>query len=228
MSVRDAASLDVLAGIGVAARLAADLAVSLPDPRVQVKGRVAVSLRPWTGTGSVVPVAARRRSATGDRPAWFAPAMAGALDAVAAGTGLGIHFVALQADRDDAVHRAVAERMLSPATFASPDVRTVVGEVASCEAVVAMRYHAGVAALLGGRPAVLIGYSPKVPSLAREVPGGMSGLAWDRVGLEALPRALEAVLDRGEAVVEGRARLRVREQVNDQVLDQLLEAARPT
>ncbi|MEX2658148.1 MAG: polysaccharide pyruvyl transferase family protein [Acidimicrobiales bacterium] len=224
VSVRDQGSVDLLSRLGIRASLAADLAVSLPTPRVQVEGRVAVSLRPWTGGGGALPVALRRRGRTPATPEWFAPAMAAALDEVAGRSGLVVHFIALQADRDDAVHREVADRMRSPVTFDVPDVHTVVDEVASCQAVVAMRYHAGIAALLGGRPAVLIGYSPKVPSLAAEVPGGMAGLAWDEASLAGLPAAVERVLDRGEAVVEGRERLREREQVNDQVIDRLLEA----
>lgn len=226
VSVRDHGSVDLLARLGIRASLAADLAVSLPTPRVQVEGRVAVSLRPWTGGGGALPVALRRRGRTPTTPSWFAPAMAAALDEVAGRTDLGVHFVALQADRDDAVHKEVAARMRSPAAFAVPDVRTVVDEVASCQAVVAMRYHAGIAALLGGRPAVLIGYSPKVPSLAAEVPGGMAGLAWDESSLTGLPAAVEQVLDQDEAVVAGRERLREREQVNDQVIDRLLDAIR--
>jgi polysaccharide pyruvyl transferase WcaK-like protein len=115
--------------------------------------------------------------------------------------------------------------MRSGATFATPDVRTVLAEVAGCEAVVAMRYHAAVAAVLGGRPAVLLGYSPKVPALAADVPGGLAGLAWDHRAPGALPAALAGVLGRGAEVIAGRERLRRREQANDTVLDRLLEEA---
>lgn len=224
VSVRDAGSVEVLRSLGIEAALAADLAVSLPTPQVKVEARVGVSLRPWTGTSRWLPVAVGR-SVTPSLPAWFVPAMAAALDGVASSTGLAIHFVALQADRDDAVHHLVADHMRSAVTFAVPDVGTVVAELASCQAVVAMRYHAGIAALLGGRPAVLIGYSPKVPSLALEVPRGMAGLSWEPAPLATLDRTLDQVLHQGEAVVEGRERLRERERRNDEVLDKLLDAA---
>jgi polysaccharide pyruvyl transferase CsaB len=185
VSVRDEASRQVLDDLGVRSRLAADLAVSLPLPRVEVEGRIGVSLRPWTGARGRLPVAMRRsRAAT---PPWFATGMAASLDAVAARTGLDVHFIALQADRDDAVHREVAARMAAPATSSRPDVHGLVDEVAACEVVVAMRYHAGIAALLGGRPAALLGYSPKVSSLAGDVPGGMVALTWDRGAVETLP-----------------------------------------
>jgi hypothetical protein len=134
-----------------------------------------------------------------------------------------VHFVALQSDRDDALHRQVAGRMRTAATTAVPTVDTVVGELAACEVVVAMRYHAGIAALLGGRPAVLVGYSPKVSALTGDVPGGMAGVTWDAQSLASLPETLDHVIGRGEAVVEGRERLREREGRNDDVLDLLLE-----
>lgn len=224
ISVRDAGSQALLRSLGLTSTLAADLAVSLPPPGVPAAGRLAVALRPWTGRRSIVPVSRRRRSAT-TTPPWFLPGMAAALDDVVVRTGLAVHFVAFQSDRDGAVHRAVAARMRTAATFAAPDVDDVVTEVASCQAVVAMRYHAGIAALLGGRPAVLLGYSPKVSSLASEVPRGMAGLRWGPGAPPAVADALLPLLPAGEAVVEARERLRDRERANDGVLDRLLEAA---
>jgi polysaccharide pyruvyl transferase WcaK-like protein len=221
-SVRDAPSQDLLSSLGVSSLLAADLAVSLPYPRVEVEPRIGVSLRPWSAAQHVLPVGVRRRAPTVGAPPWFVSSAAHALDAVAARTGLAVHFVALQRDRDDAVHRQVAARMRSSATTAIPTVHTVVDELAACEAVIAMRYHAGIAALLGGRPAVLIGYSPKVSALAAEVPGGMAEASWDAQALVSLPATLDHVLGRGQAVVEGRERLREREARNDDVLDLLL------
>ena len=224
VSVRDAGSQALLRSIGVSSTLAADLAVSLPTPGAAASGRLAVALRPWTGIRSIVPVSRRRRSAA-TTPPWFLPSMAAGLDDVADRTGLAVHFVAFQPDRDDAVHRAVAEHMRTEATFASPDVRGVVAEVASCQAVVAMRYHAGIAALLGGRPAVLLGYSPKVSSLAAEVPHGMAGLRWGPGASPDVADALLSVMGAAEAVLEARDRLRERERADDDVLDRLLDAA---
>ncbi len=224
VSVRDLASQDLLRSLGVPSTLAADLAVSLPAPQVRVEGRVAVALRPWTGARSMVPVE-RRRTGGSPAPEWFVPGMAAALDQVADRTGLALHFVALQRDRDDAVHRAVADRMRATVTFATPDLDTVVAEVAACEAVIAMRYHAGIAALLGGRPAVLIGYSSKVASLAADVPGGMKALAWGPAAPGALADALVSVVGATGPVCDARERLRSRELGNDVVIDRLLEAA---
>jgi hypothetical protein len=182
-----------------------------------------VSLRPWTGGRHVLPAGVRRRAPTVGAPPWFVASAAIALDAMAARTGLAVHFVALQRDRDDVLHREVAGRMRASATTAVPTVHTVVDELAACEVVIAMRYHAGIAALLGGRPAVLVGYSPKVAALAADVPGGMAGTSWDAQSLASLPATLDLVLAGGEAVVEGRERLREREGRNDDVLDRLLD-----
>lgn len=223
-SVRDKQSQDLLRSIGVASMLAADLALSLPLPQVEVQGRIGVSLRPWTGSKHVLPVALRRSSSSASAPPWFVSGMAAALDEAVSRSGLAVHFVALQGDRDDAVHREVAAQMRSSATFSVPTIHTVVDEIAGCEAVVAMRYHAGIAALLGGRPAVLVGYSPKVAAFAREVPGGMAGTSWDPASLVALPAALDGVRENHEAVIEGRDRLRDRERRNDEVIDRLLDA----
>lgn len=232
VSVRDAASAGVLAGLGVPAVLAADLAVSLPlpapDSRPEVEGRsdrLAVSLRPWSGGGGLLPVSLGRRGRR-DVPAssWFASAMAAALDAAAGVTGLAVHFVALQAVRDGPLHESVATLMRTPSTSAAPDVHSVVEEIASCRAVVAMRYHAGIAALLGGRPAVLLDYSPKVGSLAEDVPDGFARLRLDPTSVAELPDALGRTLRHPRAVVEGRDRLRHREAGNDEVLDRLVEA----
>lgn len=226
ISVRDEHSRAALAELGVRATLAADLAIGLPIPQVEVEDRLAVSLRPWAGRRHLLPVSWHHRGGS-DPPAppWFIEGMAAALDRSCATTGLTVHFVALQADRDDVVHRAVAALMRTPCTFATPGVSTVVAEVAASRAVVAMRYHAGVAALLGGRPAALIGYSPKVAALAGDVPGGMCALSWQGGALTSLPTELGRLLDEGGAVVEARARLRERERRNDDVVDAVLEAA---
>ena len=222
-SVRDRASQDLLGTLGVESVLSADLALSLPNPQVEVEPRIGVSLRPWAGTRHLLPVALRRTTTTAT-PAWFLTGMAAALDEIVVRTGLDVHFIAMQADRDDAVHRQVAARMRSGATTAAPGLDGIVGEVASCQVVVAMRYHAGIAAVLGGRPAVLVGYSPKVPALAGEVPGGLVGTSWECEALSGLPGAVDQVIGRGEVVVEGRGRLRARETVNDEVIDRLLDA----
>ena len=222
VSVRDAESVALLTGMGLRQPiLAADLALSLPLPTAAPEDRMVVSLRPWAER-SRMPV--QLRWERGLDQEWFADAMAAALDATARSSGLPTHFVAFQRDRDERLHRRVADRMTTPTTLSSPDVADVVDEVARSRVVIGMRYHAGVAAVLAGRPTVLISYSDKVASLARELGDGGVGLRWEPDDVAQIPKAVDEVLASSGHVVAARQRLRVREQGNDVVLDQLLAA----
>jgi polysaccharide pyruvyl transferase CsaB len=227
LSVRDADSAALLRGLGLdGVRLAADLALSLPLPDVQPADELVVALRPWQGRG-IPPV--EHRWAEGLGHEWFVRGMAEALDRTAASTGLGVRFVAFQQDRDDVLHRLVAARMRTPAVVSRPTLDTILPEIARARVVVAMRYHGGIAALLGGRPAVLLSYSDKVASLAAEVGPGFAGLAWDEEAVRGLTEHVRKVGDRSDEVTAARERLRAREAVNDEVVDDLLErAARAT
>jgi polysaccharide pyruvyl transferase CsaB len=221
VSVRDAESADLLEGLGLPRpTLAADLALSLPVPTVEPADRMVVSLRPWAGTRTAVPVVLRWESGLDN--SWFAESMAAALDTTARSTGLPTHFVAFQRDRDDRLHQMVADRMTTPTSLSCPSLATVVDEVAASRVVVGMRYHAGIAAVLAGRPSVLISYSDKVSSLARDVGHGAVGLTWQPEDVAQIPKAVHEVLDAEADVVEARGRLRERERGNDEVLDRLL------
>ncbi len=222
-SVRDRDSVELLTEVGLAKpELAADLAVSLPTPEVARRDVVAVCLRPWAG-GGALPVS--RNWDRGLHDDAFLDAVASALDEVAGRTGLGIHFVAFQAGRDDRLHDLVRERMRTSATSAVPGLARVVDEVAQARVAISVRYHGAIAATLGGVPSVLLGYSGKVRSLADELGRGASLTGWSRDDVAALPRLVDDVLDRDEHVLEARSRLRVRELGNDDALDRLLAAA---
>ena len=221
ISVRDAESADLLESLGLPRPvLGADLALSLPLPRVAPIDRMVVSLRPWAGTRTALPVAMRWQGGLDND--WFAEAMAAALDTTARSTGLPTHFVAFQRDRDDRLHQMVADRMTTPASLTCPSVEGVIDEVAASRVVIGMRYHAGIAAVLAGRPSVLISYSDKVSSLARDVGTGAIGLTWRPDDVAQIPKAVDEVLDAAPSVGEARDRLRERERGNDEVLDRLL------
>lgn len=227
VSVRDADSADVLTSLGLPRPLvAADLALSLPVPGVEaeaeVADRMAVCLRPWRGAASRLPVALRRPGPA--TPTWFVEATAAALDRCARRSGLATHFVAFQGDRDHEIHQAVAARMTTDVSFAVPTLDDVIDEVARCRLVVAMRYHGGIAAVLAGRPVALIGYSPKVASLAAEIGPGAAALGWDAPSLDRLPEAVATITGQDDVVIDARGRLREREGLNDRVLERLLGA----
>jgi polysaccharide pyruvyl transferase WcaK-like protein len=220
LTVRDDASADLLAAIGLLRpTVAADLALSLPAPTAAPSDRIVVCLRPWSGRRHHLP-ARLRRHGPDDR---FATDAAASLDALSAATGLPVHLVAFDAPKDSPLQEAVAARMRSLPTMASPNRRQVLDEVAASRLVVAMRYHGGMAAVLAGRPTVLIGYSPKVDALALELGPGAAARRWSPDGLGDLTAAATAVLGRGDDVLAARDRLVLREQANGDLLDRLLE-----
>lgn len=220
LAVRDAASADVLEGIGLERpAVTADLTLSLPPPPVEPLERIVVCLRPWSGRRHRLP-ARFRRHRPDDR---FVAGAAAALDDLAASLALPVHLVAFDAPKDGPLHEAVAARMRHTPTLASPDRGHILGEVAASRLVVAMRYHGGMAAVLGGRPSVLVGYSPKVDALALELGPGAASRRWSVDGLGDLAGAAALVLDRGDDVLAARARLAERERGNGALLDHLLE-----
>ena len=178
-----------------------------------------VCLRPWSGRRHRVP-ARFRRHAVDDR---FVAGAARALDELSASTGLPVHFVAFDAPKDDPLHRRVAAQMTHIPSLSSPNLHDVLGEVAASRLVVSMRYHGGMAAVLAGRPAMLVGYSAKVDSLAADIGPGAVGLRFDAGGLGDLAGAAASIIDRGDDVVAARGRLAERERGNGLVLDQLVE-----
>jgi polysaccharide pyruvyl transferase CsaB len=225
-TARDAASAQLMRDLGVSpVELTADLAFALPVPAVAVEDSLVVCLRPWTGRRGRLPVALRR---PGDDVApWFVAAMAGTLDAAASATGLAVRLVAFQADRDGPLHDRVAERLTVPVSTVRPDVDDVVDEVARGRVVVAMRYHALVSAVLGGRPAVSLGYDAKVDSLAADVGSGVVARGCDRSAVESVAEAIVELATNDHAsaeagVVDARARLRRREHGNGTALELLL------
>ncbi len=221
-TARDAVSAELLQSLGVGpVRVAADLALSLPVPEVSVEDRLVVALRPWTGRRGILPAGMGRTGRSVDD--WFVPEMARALDQAAGASGLEVRFVAFQADRDGTVHERVAEAMSTTATTVCPGVDEVVDEVARGRVVVAMRYHALVAAVLGARPAVALGYDLKVASLAADAGAEVLSLPWSRSVVADLPGAvMEATRGDGRGVAEARERLKVREQANGAALEHLL------
>lgn len=223
IAVRDRASAELLEAVGVpGALVSADLAFAVAPPAVpEQEDRLVVMLRPWSSERSRLPAAAQA-----DRtPEVHLDALARALDAAATRTGLQIEFVALQRDRDDAVHAEVAARMSTPTTRTVPTLAELLPTVARARAVVAMRYHGGIAATLAGIPSVLIGYAPKVEALAGELGSGGKVLGWDPADLADIPEALNAVLPHGRAVTRTRADLQARQAGNRDVLERLLMAA---
>ena len=219
VGVRNVESANLLRSIGVINVMeTADLTFAHPIPVSSATERIVVCLRPPV-FGGLRPVASRSHI---QDPEWIRAA-ALALDQLAESTGLGVHFVAMQIDRDRVVHQAVQAAMRAEATHADPTLETVYETIGSARLVVAMRYHGGIGAVVGGRPAVMLGYSSKVDSLVRQVGEGFVGLGTDTDALASIPEAAATIMDRSDAVLEARARLRSIERLNEDILDRLLE-----
>lgn len=227
VTVRDHGSLDLLRALGIErVRLAADLAVALPSPDRAADDVICACLRPWRPTRGLLPVSTRSGADITAEP--MVARLAAGLDDAAARTGMPVRFVALQPGWDDRLHERVAERLSCGAELASPPADQVLGEVAASRVVVAMRYHAGIAAVLAGRPSVLIGYDPKLDGLAAVLGPAGALLAWDDAALAGLGPAVPAALAHGDRVPVALRELRAREAANDDLLDELLRTAART
>lgn len=225
ISVRDTASAEVLRSLGIGGvRVAADLAVSLPAPDVAPADVLCACLRPWRAGRTRLPV--RTRVGTDITPTTMVDRLARGLDRAAGALGLPIRLVAMQPGWDDLLHARVADRLLADVELCSPPADRVLDVIAASRAVVAMRYHAGIAALLAGRPTTLVGYDPKLTALAGAMRGAARLLDWTPADLDHLGAATVVVAGTGGAgLAAALADLRARERGNDAVLDEVLELA---
>ena len=222
LTVRDDDSARLLSEVGLRnVTVTADLAYGLPVPTADAAEQIVACLRPFSGSGGLIP--ARRsdlRTLEGDER--VAAAAAG-LDELSRRSSLPIHLLAFEAERDDRYHGLIAERMTQPVTTGVATVDTAFDEVARSRLVVGMRYHAVVAAVMAGRPAVVIGYSPKVRSLAHRL--GDAGLLVDN-DPASYRHVAEGVdlLGRDDSVLGIRAERRAAEAGNDSALDRFLSS----
>jgi polysaccharide pyruvyl transferase WcaK-like protein len=224
VGARDRATCDQLRAIGCRdVRLTADLAFSLPPPEVAVRDELVVCLRPRNVGGGWRPASA------GWQRGLPTPAQVGALARtfgdLARALGLELRFVAFQADRDGELHDAIADRVRGvEVTCVRPSVTTVLGEVARGRLVLAMRFHAAVAAVLAGRPVLAAAYSSKVGALASDAPRTVHPLDVPLTRVRPAHAAdVLAVGDHHHA--DALAELRSRERGNGAVLDRLLEVS---
>lgn len=219
--VRDDDSAELLTTRGLTAIATADLVVATPTPRVEPADRIVVCLRPHTPGGGFLPVRWQRDTWDTERIS----AIATALDNAATANRLTTAFVAFEPHRDQPLHEAVAARMTTPTETLTPDSDTLLAEVARSRLVVATRFHAGIAALVGHRPAVLVGYAPKVRTLAARLSGMYPLIADSSEGFTNLPRAIEQALAVEPSRIEAElTSLRADEAINDRYLEQALHA----
>lgn len=214
--VRDHDSADRLLGWGLdSVRVGSDAVIGERVDPVEPEDTVCVILRPANRRG----IGTAASKASGPPSASRVARLAEALGSVSDATGLSIRMVAFQESRDMPIHRALADRLGSGIDLVVPGLDDVLAEVGRSRLVITMRYHGAIAALLYGRPAVLLDYSPKMGSLAAE------GGRWAPLvsPLESEPdrmvRAAEAALAVASRSAEARDLLRSRLVENDRALD---------
>ena len=227
IAVRDEASADALAALGIERVVrAADLAwLATPPTAIEGTGTLGVCLRA-PQTARLLPAALGPRGRLTDD---LAATIAAAIDATATATGLTTRFIAFEADADDPVHRQVADHMDTPAETHTPGLTDVLATVAATEAMVTMRYHGAIAAALSGSGVVTLDFSPKLGSLAADLGSACCHLSPSAPdGLSRLPEAVTAALAARSALPEAVARLRALAARNVDVLDDLLAAGGAT
>lgn len=215
IAVRDASSAEIARSCGVSEPiLAADLALRLDTPRVQQGDIVAVCLRAPVRSGLGT---AARKASNGPPETWLRAAAA-AIDAVAGAHGLTVEFVALQPDRDGEVHRRLADMLGSAAVDTTPDLETVVPSIARARLVLTMRYHGAISALLGARPAVVLGYSPKMSQIVSDVGRGFR-LVGQAIDTDEILSAADGALHEAAHVGDALDTLRSREMGNRRAIE---------
>lgn len=218
IAVRDRASADRLEGWGLrGVRVGSDPVIGEEAPPVDPGDTMCVILRPANRGG--MRTASSAAAEAGLSPDPRTGGMAAALDAAAGAAGLSIRLVAFQKSRDLPLLRSAARRLRSDAALSAPSLDDVLREVGRSRLVITMRYHGAIAALLHGRPAVLLDYSPKMASLASEG-GGWAPLASPLLSdPDSLVKAVERALAGRKRAAEVRGMLRERLAENDRALD---------
>jgi polysaccharide pyruvyl transferase CsaB len=208
VTVRDVRSQAVLHAFGVDARVACDMAwhvaspLAPPEPVVSERPRVLLALRPWDinprGRRSLLPVSLSKTRHAVPYAARLNNTL-GRLDAA----GYAITALTMQPGRDDHVY----DTLDVPFDVTEPTVETLLDAVSQHDVMVAMRYHAGVAATMARMPSVLIGYSDKVTSLAENLHEGARHLPFAPDSFSTLDTAISDLLkDQAAPVALARAR----------------------
>ncbi len=167
-TVRDVASAEALRRLGVGdVEVGADPTYSWDVPAAHAvtspdrKPEVLISVRPWF---------LRHREREREQQRLRDGIIRGISELVDAGWGVGLMSLYWPRDQVEA-HAIAADGRLRRVRVRDREIdwTALLDEVAGADLVVAMRYHAVVAASLQGRPVIALAYEPKVVSLATEL-----------------------------------------------------------
>ncbi|MCX2930190.1 polysaccharide pyruvyl transferase family protein [Mycobacterium sp. CVI_P3] len=201
VSVRGPRSVELLADIGLAAKVTGDPALILPRPEVPVEdGLIGVNL----GYGDDL---------WGHDPAGVADQIAIAVKEL---SRRGHRFVGILMNPGDRRWLEVAFRDVGADILLPADATAAAREFARCSAAIVCRLHAGILAALSDTPVVSLEYQPKCRDFALSIDDERSLIRTDQVtGAGVVDRALGALADAGTIRAAKRAAVdRLRTQLH--------------
>ncbi len=219
VSVRDKSSAQILESLNIPNVIrAADLGwlwnVSEDAKKISSASFLGVSLRN-PQTSRLLPAAIGPKASLSEKAI---EDLAESIDAVAISTGLKVRFIALNPDEDDRLHKRVADKLKADSEILNPDLETLEKCFDNVEAVVTMRYHAGLMGALKGAAVVCLPFSKKLDSL---IP--VLGSAASKATTNNLVSRVEKVLSGRSELKEHIETLRTDSHKNVEVID-LLDA----
>ena len=190
VSVRDETSAEILESLGIPNVVrASDLGwlwnVSDPVLPVSSSGFIGVSLRN-PQTARFLPAAVGPKASMSEREIIN---LAESISAVAISTGLSVRFISLNEIEDTQLHQRVADKLQVDSEVLNPDLSTLEQCFDGVEAIVTMRYHAGLMGALKGAAVVCLPFSQKLDSLVSSL-----GAAASKADTNNLLSVVESVL----------------------------------
>ncbi len=219
VSVRDETSAQILESIGVSNVVrAADLGwlwntEDKVEP-ISSSGFLGVSLRN-PQTARFLPAAFGPKASLPEREI---SDLAESIDAVAISTGLSVRFISLNRDEDSLLHEQVAKRLKAKSEVLNPDLETFEQCFNGVEAIVTMRYHAGLMGALKGAAVVCLPFSKKLDSLVSDL-----GTAASKGTNDNLVSVVEKVLTGRSELNEHIEKLQSRSYKNVEIIELLDE-----
>ena len=138
------------------------------------------------------------------------------INAVAISTGLSVRFISFNKDEDALLHQRVANKLEVDSEVLNPDLETLEQCFNGVEAVVTMRYHAGLIGALKGAAVVCLPFSKKLDSLVSSL-----GAAASKADTNNLVSVVESVLSARSELNEHVENLQDRSQNNVEIIELL-------
>jgi len=144
--------------------------------------------------------------------------LAESVDAIAVSTGLSVRFISLNQDEDSLLHERVANKLKVENEILNPDLETFEQCFNNVEAIVTMRYHAGLMGALKGAAVVCLPFSKKLDSLVSDL-----GTAASKGTNDDLVSVVEKVLSGRSELNERIEELQSRSYKNVEIIELLDE-----